>query len=104
MHRPRTTNPQVPADVTLSLYSGAIHGSSGVPHGTSVPPQGDDADEDFILTTDDLAAALRIAPQTLRKRLCLTGSYFGEVPRKGRNGRWWWSRHAPVRLRTGRRP
>jgi hypothetical protein len=37
------------------------------------------------LTTDELAAWLNLRPQTLRKRLSATGSYFGVVPTKGPN-------------------
>jgi hypothetical protein len=55
--------------------------------------------EEYSLTTEELAAALRLKPQTLRKAWSQKGAYLGEVPRKGRNGRLWWSREALKRLR-----
>jgi hypothetical protein len=40
-------------------------------------------------TTEALADKLGIKPQTIRARLCRTGSYFGEKPRTLPNG-WLW--------------
>ncbi|MEW9580602.1 DNA-binding protein [Paraburkholderia sp. DGU8] len=42
------------------------------------------------LTTEALAGMLGLKVQTLRKRFCQTGSYFGLVPMKLPNGRLLW--------------
>ncbi|UEP35956.1 DNA-binding protein [Burkholderia ambifaria] len=42
------------------------------------------------LTTDELAALSRVKAQTIRKRYCQTGSYFGLKPVKHPNGRLLW--------------
>ena len=42
------------------------------------------------LTTEELAAALSVKQDTLRKRLCQTGSYFGLRPKKLPNGKLRW--------------
>lgn len=42
------------------------------------------------LTTNQLARALDMAAQSIRKRHCQTGSYFGVRPVKLRNGRLVW--------------
>lgn len=44
------------------------------------------------LTTDEFAAQRRVLPQSVRKRYCLTGSYFGVRPVKQPNGRLLWPR------------
>ena len=41
-------------------------------------------------TTEAFAAKLGIAPQSLRARLCKTGTYYGIKPTKLPNGRLWW--------------
>jgi hypothetical protein len=41
-------------------------------------------------TTAEIAKANLVKPQTVLKRLCLTGSYFGIVPNKLPNGRLAW--------------
>lgn len=45
---------------------------------------------DRRITTEELATALAIRPQTLRKRYCQTGSYFGLRPSKLPNGQLRW--------------
>lgn len=42
------------------------------------------------LTTSDFSAAICQRPQTLRKHLCLTGTYYGIQPAKMPNGRLLW--------------
>jgi len=42
------------------------------------------------LTTEELAKALSLNPQSLRKRLSQTGAYFGLRPIKMPNGRLLW--------------
>ncbi|WP_321839701.1 DNA-binding protein [Paraburkholderia bannensis] len=43
-----------------------------------------------FLSTDELAAQLGLRPQSLRKRYCQTGAYFGVRPVKMANGRLAW--------------
>ncbi|MBN8502249.1 MAG: hypothetical protein J0M19_14040 [Sphingomonadales bacterium] len=42
------------------------------------------------LTTEQFAAGLGLAAQSIRKRFCQTGSYYGIVPLKLPNGRLMW--------------
>ena len=42
------------------------------------------------LTTDALASSIGIKSQSIRVRLCTTGSYFGLIPSKLPNGRLLW--------------
>ena len=42
------------------------------------------------ITTEELAAQCGIKPQSVRVRLCRTGSYFGIKPVKLPNGRLMW--------------
>lgn len=42
------------------------------------------------LSTAEFAASKLVLPQTVRKRLCETGSYFGVKPIKLPNGRLSW--------------
>lgn len=41
-------------------------------------------------STEELASGINILPQSIRKRLCQTGSYFGLRPLKLPNGRLLW--------------
>jgi hypothetical protein len=52
-------------------------------------------------TTEALAARLGIKPQSIRARLCRTGSYFGEKPHKLPNGWLWWADGAFERIAFG---
>jgi hypothetical protein len=45
---------------------------------------------DYPLATDDFAAKNFVKPQSVRKRLALTGSYHGVRPRKLKNRRLAW--------------
>ena len=54
------------------------------------------------LTTEDFAAANLVKPNTIRVRLCRTGSYFGVIPEKLPNGRLAWPADGPSRLRQGK--
>lgn len=51
------------------------------------------------LTTEVLANALGIKPQSIRVRLCRTGSYFGLRPTKLPNGRLDWPPDSLERLK-----
>lgn len=53
-------------------------------------------------TTEALANRLGIKPQTIRARLCRTGSYFGEKPHTLPNGRLWWEDGAFERIAFGK--
>ena len=44
----------------------------------------------FEITTETLAVQCGVLPQSIRVRLCRTGSYFGVQPRKLANGRLMW--------------
>lgn len=50
------------------------------------------------ISTADLAVALSLRPQSLRKRFSATGSYFGVTPLKLRNGRLLWPADAIEQL------
>lgn len=41
----------------------------------------------YDLSAEQFAALNQVKPQSVRARLCRTGSYFGIVPRKLMNGR-----------------
>ena len=45
------------------------------------------ADQLFELSAEQFAALNQVKAQSVRSRLCTTGSYFGVVPRKLANGR-----------------
>jgi hypothetical protein len=49
-------------------------------------------------STKQFAASLDLRQQSIRKRFCLTGSYFGIVPKKLPNGRLLWPSDAVIRL------
>jgi hypothetical protein len=51
-----------------------------------------------LLTTEQFATLLQLNPQTLRKRLSQTGSYFGARPVKLPNGRLLWPADSLERL------
>lgn len=44
----------------------------------------------YEITTETLAVQCGVRPQSIRVRLCRTGSYFGIQPRKLANGRLMW--------------
>jgi len=44
-----------------------------------------------MITTEQLAAMLHLKPQSIRKRYCETGAYYGVRPTKLPNGRLMWS-------------
>lgn len=44
----------------------------------------------FTLSCEQFAALNQVKPQSVRARLCRTGSYFGVTPRKLVNGRLAW--------------
>lgn len=50
------------------------------------------------LTTNELAAELKVKPQTIRKRLSSTGTYYGLRPFWLKNGRLRWPADAVGRL------
>ncbi|MGF6608776.1 hypothetical protein OKW45_003698 [Paraburkholderia sp. WSM4175] len=50
------------------------------------------------MTTEELATLLSIRPQSVRKRYCLTGSYFSLRPVKLPNGRLMWPADALAQL------
>jgi hypothetical protein len=50
------------------------------------------------MTTEQLAADLRLKPQSIRKRYCETGSYFGLRPIKLPNRRLMWPADSLVQL------
>lgn len=54
------------------------------------------------LTTEQLATPLCVKPQSIRVRLCQTGSYFGIRPIKLPNGRLLWPADAVEKLLEGR--
>ena len=45
---------------------------------------------ELFMSTEELAAWLKILPQSIRKRLCETGSYYGLRPVKLPNRRLMW--------------
>lgn len=47
-----------------------------------------------LFTTEQLAEALSLKPQTLRKRYSMTGSYYGLRPLKLPNGKLRWDSNA----------
>ncbi len=53
------------------------------------------------LTTEELATALTILPQSIRKRFSQTGQYFGLRPKKMPNGRLLWPTDAVEQLTNG---
>lgn len=55
------------------------------------------------ISTEELAALLRLKPQSLRAALCRDGHYFGLRPRKLPNGRLLWPADAIERLTTPQR-
>ena len=53
------------------------------------------------LSTEELAAALCIQPQTIRRSLCVQGHYLGLRPTKLPNRRLLWPADAVARLLAG---
>lgn len=58
---------------------------------------------DGFLTTKQFADALGITPDTLRRALCVGGSYFGVIPIKMPNRRLIWPTEGRDRLVYGRK-
>lgn len=54
------------------------------------------------LTTDEFAAFLQLKAQSIRKRYCKTGSYFGVRPVKLPNGKLRWPSDAIEQLMGGK--
>ena len=54
------------------------------------------------ITTEVLAAALGLKPQTLRAAICRNSHYFGIRPAKLPNGRLLWPADAVERLTSGK--
>lgn len=54
------------------------------------------------LITEDFGAMLGVRAQTVRVRLCRTGSYYGCVPVKSPSGRLLWPSDGPARILAGR--
>jgi hypothetical protein len=50
------------------------------------------------LTTGQFGSQIGIKPESIRVRLCQTGSYFGVTPRKLPNGRLLWPADAAEQL------
>jgi hypothetical protein len=50
------------------------------------------------INTEDFAKALAVKAQSVRHRLCTTGSYFGIRPFKTPSGRLMWPADGPQRL------
>lgn len=55
------------------------------------------------LTTDEIAAAAGIRPESIRHALSVRGHYYGLVPRKRPNGRLEWPADGRNRLRASDR-
>ena len=53
------------------------------------------------MSTDELAIALGIKPQSIRTRFCITGSYFSLRPTKMPNRRLMWPCDSIERLKRG---
>lgn len=56
------------------------------------------ANQSNSLTTAQFSAQIGIKPESIRVRLCQTGSYFGVTPRKLPNGRLLWPADAAEQL------
>lgn len=54
-----------------------------------------------FLSTAELAATLRVRPETVRHALCVRGDYMQIVPRKLPNGRLLWSAEDAAKLLRG---
>ncbi|MEW6444514.1 MAG: DNA-binding protein [Thermodesulfobacteriota bacterium] len=54
--------------------------------------------QDYPLSTAELAALAKVKPASIRVRLCQTGSYFGLRPQKLPNGRLVWPSDSLERL------
>ena len=52
------------------------------------------------IDTEELARQNAVKPQSVRVRLCRTGSYFGVKPRKLPNGRLLWPGNASELMQT----
>lgn len=53
------------------------------------------------MNTEQLAAALHLKAQSIRKRFCQTGAYYGVRPVKLPNGRLMWPADSIARLSGG---
>lgn len=54
---------------------------------------------ELLMSTEQLAAALGIKPQSIRTRFCITGSYFCLRPIKMPNRRLMWPRDSLEQLK-----
>jgi hypothetical protein len=59
------------------------------------------ASSDHSISTAEIAAGAGVKEQSVRKRYCLTGSYFGVKPDKLANGRLRWPPDSIKRLTIG---
>ncbi|WP_236872640.1 helix-turn-helix transcriptional regulator [Burkholderia pseudomallei] len=97
--------------MTSFFDQGRCEGSNTVPSGGDSRDRrghGAPIDGDFVmprlfqgLTTDELAALLGIQAQSVRKRYCETGSYFGLRPIKLPNRRLKWDASAVEKFLQG---
>lgn len=81
------------ATLPIDQYKTAA-GTSGLRYTASMPY----AEVVYRLSTEELAAQLKLKPQTLRKRYSQTGAYFGVIPQKLANRRLLWPDDAVSRL------
>lgn len=55
-----------------------------------------------MMNTEQLAAALHLKSQSIRKRFCQTGAYYNVRPTKLPNGRLMWPSDSVARLTGGK--
>jgi hypothetical protein len=60
-------------------------------HEHKTSPEVENHDQNY-LSTEEFALFNKVRPQTVRIRLCTTGSYFGITPVKLKNNRLAWPR------------
>ncbi|NJD35370.1 MAG: hypothetical protein FIA96_11155 [Betaproteobacteria bacterium] len=63
---------------------------ASVAHAATPGTEGQRTENSFTLSSGQFAALNQVKDQTVRKRFCITGSYFGVRPRKLANGRLVW--------------
>lgn len=67
--------------------------------GNTIPPTWPaEVPHGYNRSTEELAAALRLKPQSIRASLCRYGHYMGLIPYKLPNGRLLWPADAMERL------
>lgn len=71
--------------ILVAVESGAEHPLPASPRNSA----GADTDT-YLLSCSEFAAINQVKAQTVRKRFCLTGSYFGVRPKKLANNRLAW--------------